>query len=341
MCASVNSFGVKSPGKLILSGEHSVVHGAPALAMATDPHIQTHFKASAKQLLTLKYNNFNGEFSGTKDDYIHYYRQGLKRFEEFQQGHRSIQQVLEDPKDLGICTIGYVFDTFDSQVKGPWHMTIESELPMGCGMGSSGALIVNLLHQMNHHYELQLTEEDWYSHCQHLESLQHGQSSGIDLFVSLQGGCHFFQGGKSERRDCPDVPFFRVNTGKPDSDTGECVQHTSKIFKGSNLCNDFSAVTSAMDDAIKLNSLSEIQRCIRENHRLLTSIGVVPQLIQDFIGYLETQCVFAKISGAGAIRGDRSGMILIAGEQSPQGLIERYSLNCYSVKGDNYGVHAT
>ena len=48
------------------------------------------------------------------------------------------------------------------------------------------------------------------------------------------------------------------------------------------------------------NNLNDIAEIIKENHKLLNYIGVVPSTINNFIGQIEQTGASAKICGAGA-----------------------------------------
>jgi mevalonate kinase len=77
---------------------------------------------------------------------------------------------------------------------------------------------------------------------------------------------------------------------------------------------------------------------IRENHRLLVQIGVVPEKVQRFISAVEARGGAAKICGAGAISGNAGGTLLLLAEELPQGLCEQYGYAADPVRGDPLGT---
>ena len=86
-------------------------------------------------------------------------------------------------------------------------ISISTELPIARGLGSSASLVISLtgglLHFLNTHYALNLSHEAIEDKINalgfHLESLFHGNPSGIDHITSLKGNCVVFQ--KSQEID--------------------------------------------------------------------------------------------------------------------------------------------
>jgi len=171
--------------------------------------------------------------------------------------------------------------------------------------------------------------------------MQHGHSSGLDLRVAMQGGCLFIQGDQLQTRSLPPFKLYLINTGTPESLTGECVEKAAVFFKESSLAEDFAATTLAMDGALQQGSLVEMNNCIRENQRLLTKIGVVPESVQEFIQVIEQHQGSAKICGAGAIKGDSAGVILALTDDPEllSTLCKRYNYEILSIVAEARGVH--
>ena len=136
----------------------------------------------------------------------------------------------------------------------------------------------------------------------------------------------------------PDWPLYIVNTGSPESSTGECVMHTKPLLENGNLAAEMGSVTRAFKDAIQQQQFQELQVAIRANHQLLIALGVVPQSIQMFIRYLETQGAAAKICGAGSIRGNKAGIVLIVSERDPTLWCHHFGYQAEKVSGDRHGL---
>ena len=77
---------------------------------------------------------------------------------------------------------------------------------------------------------------------------------------------------------------------------------------------------------------------MRENHRLLTRIGVVPGPVQQFINDVEHGGGAAKICGAGAVAGDKGGVVMVVSDAPPVDLCQRYGYELNAVRGEPLGV---
>ena len=81
-----------------------------------------------------------------------------------------------------------------------------------------------------------------------------------------------------------------------------------------------------------------MQAAVRENHKLLVKIGVVPDPIQQFIKDVEKWGGAAKTCGAGAVAGDSAGIVMVIAENPPIELCQRYGYELSAVRGDPLGV---
>jgi mevalonate kinase len=81
-----------------------------------------------------------------------------------------------------------------------------------------------------------------------------------------------------------------------------------------------------------------MQSLIRENHRLLCRIGVVPQKVQQFVSEVEAAGGAAKVCGAGSVRGDSGGAVLVLADFMPAALAEKYGYNVSPLRGDPLGT---
>jgi mevalonate kinase len=134
------------------------------------------------------------------------------------------------------------------------------------------------------------------------------------------------------------MKMYLVETGTPEATTGECVVQVKEQFQHDLIWNDFEAVTNEVEKAVRENNSTLMRSLIRENHRLLCRIGVVPQKVQQFIIDVETAGGAAKICGAGAIRGQNGGVVLVLADFMPSSLAEKYGYNVSPVRGDPLGT---
>lgn len=328
-----------APGKLILSGEHAVVHGAPALALAVNRFAKTTVSESKPSHVGFELRNLPYHASMTVQA-LKQVKQKLKsRYLAFSEGQVSIRDVLKLPFELSQYAVSKLLGEHHEHDEQGMHVATESTIPMGCGMGSSAAMIVSMLHAIACFRDLVFDEESYFKQAIETENLQHGRSSGLDIRVALRGGCMYYWQGECESRPMPSFPLYLINTGKPISNTGECVAHTNAIFyRDPSRIHAFTTVTDMMEQALRTNDLAQFSQAIKENHRLLVQLDVVPIKIQQLISAIEAEGLAAKICGAGAITGDKAGIVLVMGDKPPTELCLRLGYTIERVEPEMRGV---
>lgn len=334
-----------APGKLILSGEHAVVFGRPALAMAID--------RSATAELTAEEtgpSSGEGEVSFDLADLqqqerftvraLRDLRQRVSRnYRSFLDGELGLRDVLRKPVDLFEYAFIMLLDGLHLKFQDRLNIRLKSNIPMGCGMGSSAASILSLLRAIGHYFRVEFRPDWYYTYSLEAEKLQHGYPSGVDSYISLHGGAARFQNGAAERMPLPRFPMALVNTGTPATTTGECVSRVQSEFGADNpIWDEFDAVTRRMETAIRADDMDATLAAVRENHRLLTRIGVVPERVQAFVREVENEGGAAKISGAGAIAGEQAGMVMICGSMPTKAQLAAWGYKSESVRGEPLGV---
>jgi len=231
---------VSAPGKLILSGEHAVVYGYPALVAAVNKRL-------------------------------------------------SVNERLE----------------------------IKSDIPVGCGMGSSAAYAVAISTIKLGDLDKEKINEMAYE----LEKKQHGNPSGADNTVCTYGGFLWYrkevEGFKifsqiEQKRSA--LELLVHNTGKPQELTGEMVSYVGELYKNSPkkismILQDIEKMTR---DFLKFLMGQEINllELLKENERCLEELGVVSESTKKLVRDIEKIGGAAKVSGAGGKQG-ASGIILI------------------------------
>ncbi len=310
----MNKLVVRAPAKLILSGEHAVLYGAPALAIAVDSYSYTE----------ISYNKINKIFFD-----------------------------LEQPSKLAEYTANYLFNKLNlkfselSILSKGLDIKIDSDIPIGSGMGSSAAIILSILYSIGNLFKLNLSHEDYYELGLACENFQHGKSSGLDLKLVLNGGCIYFENQNITKRNIHDISmelFKLVNTGIPESSTKQCVDHARKYFKNNHsLVADFTEITKNLDYELNkdIKNIDNIKKIIRENNKLLNNIGVVSEKTQNFIKKIEQAGGAAKICGAGTVIGDASGVVLVINDEDNNNfsdLVKSYNYTQKNIKGVQDGI---
>ena len=89
-----------APGKLILSGEHSAVHGRPAIAMAIDRRAETTVTSGSKENVSFSLANYGSRQSFTLLALRDAQRRIATSYRLFQDGDLGICEVLLKPVEL-------------------------------------------------------------------------------------------------------------------------------------------------------------------------------------------------------------------------------------------------
>lgn len=330
-----------APGKIILSGEHAAVYGNPALALSVNRYVTTTITPENRPGILFDFEELNHR-SHLTGAVLQLLKAKIKdKYERFKQGDFSIRRVLKKPFELAQFAFGLAVDGFNLSLPHGIKIHIESTIPLGCGMGSSAATIVSVMFAIAEYSHKPLREDELYRLALNAEKMQHGISSGVDLRVSLHGGCLYINEGEVVSRPIPNWPLYLINTGSPASSTGECVQSAAKHLKTTNLLKEFAAVTNAMDAALQTQSIENFKVAVTENHRLLCAIQVVPDKIQRFVNELALYNAAAKICGAGTIKGEAAGMLMIAVNNIAeiQPIITQFGYQVTQINAEPRGVH--
>lgn len=331
----------RSPAKLILSGEHAVVYGNPAIAMAVNCYAESAIRPHLLPKIFFNFLNLKYAKSFTLKT-LHIFKERMqKQYHEFLEGNCGIKDVLKKPFELLQYTVTDLLENSHILLNQGVEIRSSSNIPIGCGMGSSAATVMSTLYALVHFFKLEFDPARILNLGKEAENLQHGRSSGLDLQLTLKGGCLKFQEGITEKRPFPNIPFTIVNTGMPLSTTGQCVSAVSNHFKSGTLKEDFRGITNAFDEALQQNHFEQMKFLIRENHKLLVKIGVVPLRVQEFIEALENEGAAAKICGAGSVMGDNAGVLLILNEEENhhiQKIVQDFGYVNQVVHEDPYGT---
>jgi mevalonate kinase len=327
-----------APGKIILSGEHAVVYGKPALISAVATFVQCRVAPNPTPGLAFGSDSF-GTHTTTADELRSRRGKAVENWEKFDSGQLEIMDVISSDHELLSLCWAELDAAYPDRPAPNATVHISSGLPVGCGMGSSAAVCAAAVSALAAACGLTLRLQELHELCLRLERFQHGNPSGADPYVAVHGGCVLFEKNRGAIPvDLPGVPLHIVQTGRPDSTTGEAVSQVRGTHGNSTIWDRFASTTAEVTDSVCSGDLDESIRTIRENHRLLVEIGVVPGRVQEFAADVESRGGAAKISGAGSVRGDAAGAVLVCAEQAPDELCGKYGYTVTQMKGELNGV---
>ncbi|MDO4435478.1 MAG: GHMP kinase [Cardiobacteriaceae bacterium] len=310
----------QAPGKIIITGEHAVVYGAPALVCAVpryttvsyQPHPQNHLDTLLTGISRARYPLSALKSLKHKLD---------KRFEAFLRGDLPVQHILHRPDDLLAYTLASLARKVANHLPLPYSgkLHTQSALPLGAGMGSSAAAIAATLVLTEHLLQSPLSLEERFEHVRFCERLQHGKGSAIDAAAVVFGGLQKLENGERQSASFSlNEHWYYWLDGIPQASTGECVAQVRAQFgQDKALWQSFETIINELLQT--LTQGNNPQSALRENQKLLQHIGVVPEATAKCIANIEASGGAAKISGAGSVRGNFGGILLIYHE-NPEAL---------------------
>ncbi len=271
----MKSFTKSLYAKCILSGEHAVLRGSPALVFPLKEYA-----------IAIKYeaNNeyFDCKFSGPHGDPLKFLFWGL-----LEEGLKRVEKNR-------------------SHLSG--HMELTSYLPLGGGLGASAALCVGVgvfLSKMGF-----IEDSKLFEFCRSLEDQFHGESSGVDIAISFFEKPMVYRRDKEsvlfEPRWIPKIYLFY--SGKKGV-TSDCVNKVKalKTMKP----NVFATLDQQMKDSAELciqalsesksdTSFEKLKEGLRLGQDCYEQWDLVPAVVQDALLKLKNGgAIQSKLTGSG------------------------------------------
>ncbi len=325
-----------APGKIIISGEHAVVYGNPALVMAVDRFSTCQVKPLKIKDILVQLPDLGINKSVAIAELPEIRNELLIKYKNYIDGQIQISQVLTDPVHLFVYLITSLTENYNLIPEQGFDLTVTSQLPIGGGMGSSASVIVSSLLAMATHLHVK-DDGPFYNLALEAENLLHGRSSGVDPYIALHGGCVKYRNKQAQKIQSPVWALNVAYTGKPVSGTGECVNMVRENFANSSIWSEFKDVTETMQSSLELQNENRFLQSVRSNHTLLTQIGVVPEKVQKFISIIENMGGAAKTCGAGAVRGENAGIVMFAGKVDPE-IVDEFGYSVYPISVEENGA---
>ena len=300
----MNEISANAPGKIIISGEHAVVAGAPAIAIPTHKKLQITLRKRADDKVICTSNGFTQQTYKIADI-------------------NAYQSNPQQPFNLLCCTLNAA-NKLTSLAHGI-DINIASDIEIGCGFGSSAALIVATLKAYCLMTHTDITHAELINLATQLESIQHAKSSGIDVIIAVTSSAIYFDNQTINYRQYKPQDWVIINTGQRSSSTAESVRHTQNEFNNNPLLiNAFTSVCNSIDKDLQTAAPS-LANNLRYNQQLLQKIGVVPENVTTFIKKAYALGATVKITGAGSIQGNSAGALLALRHPALEKLCSEYN----------------
>ncbi|GAB7008918.1 mevalonate kinase [Halorubrum trueperi] len=292
----------EAPGKVYLFGEHAVVYGEPAVPAAierratvtAEPRSDDHVRVEAEDL---SLDGFTVEYAGGTGDH----------------------PDVDVPTSLVEAAMGYVDaaveqarDAADAPDTG-FDITVESDIPLGAGLGSSAAVVVAGIDAATRALGESLDRRELADRAYRAESdVQEGQASRADTFCSTMGGAVRVEGDDCEPIETPNLPFV-VGFDGGAGDTGELVAGVGELRDEYRFAADTVASIGEIvrtgerlladadpGSAPDRELLDELGELMDFNHGLLSALGVSARSLDAMVwSARDAGAHGAKLTGAG------------------------------------------
>ncbi|MBI3619442.1 hypothetical protein HY213_05425 [Candidatus Peregrinibacteria bacterium] len=263
---------VSVSGKIILSGDHAVVSGLPGIAMPSRQRMTVTFEERDSGTLEVRCDP-----SMTHPAWQNYLDHIVRESEK-----------IADRKWFGT-------------------ITIESDIPIGKGMGSSTSAVIAIARC--------LFGEGCENHAQQIEDAVNPGNSGLDFAVIWNNRPLRFQRGH-EPKDIA-LPsslaqeMILIDTGTPSETTPQLVAWVQSCK--SELLPHLETIGRCTERIDRGEPLASV---IPDHHRAQIALGVVPQPVQALIGAIEQEGGVAKVIGGGGRTGG-GGIVLALHPRTP------------------------
>lgn len=258
-------------GKIILFGEHAVVWGAKALAAALPLCMEA--TASSNDTLCVEVPQWRFSITPTEKS-IH--------------GEAFAALLSHLP--------------FTPE---PLKIIVKSDIPPRAGLGSSAALAASVIHVIAAVHQEVLPFDVRFGAVQAWESVFHGNPSGIDATLALQGGILMYDRQTGATEVTAALPEILVVHSGTSGDTRTTVARVAKKMKrypieGQKRLDRIAVIAQTGLELLKKGETAALGELMFENHHHLIWFGVsTPELDSIVQTARQAGALGAKLTGGG------------------------------------------
>ena len=265
-----------APGKIILFGEHFVVHGTKAILAAIDKRVTV--TTTFTENKTIKVNSQLGTIEVP-----------------ISSSHEEVKSVFRPFIFLANKMIN------SNQNVNGLEVTIDSDIPVGVGLGSSSACCVAAAASISELFN-ELSSEEILKMSIEAEKTIFPDTSGADCTVCTYGG--MIEYPSVEKIDNTfDLNLLIANSMIPHN-TKNSVEKVNKFKENdeerfSQLCDLETKLIDEVITAMKNNDATTFGLKMSENQKYLEEIQISNDTLRDMISSLKEISLGTKITGAG------------------------------------------
>ncbi|CAG7727717.1 unnamed protein product [Allacma fusca] len=326
---------VSAPGKVILHGEHAVVHFKKAIAVSVGLYTTVEVQPLNSDRVTFQFPAIALDVSLSFDHIrelqasvgIDYRYSRLDAHKKIPLEPASVAVIQDFVKTMNLIPpsseaagaqakaaeafLGLYLAIFEEPTA--LLFNCQTELPVGAGLGSSASFAASLVGGMLQ-ISGKISEDFSLGDLEKInrwaffsEKFVHGSPSGIDNHVTTYGGAVVFQrgeGGKEETTEniiCPEIRALLVNT-KVARSTSAIIQKTNQLRqenleKWQKIMDDIGTLVEQAVEGFRKNSVQA--ELIQKNHELLQQLGVSHPALDKIIDLAQLFGYSGKLTGAG------------------------------------------
>lgn len=316
-------FKVSAPGKLHLLGEHVVVYNKPAILVAVDKRCIVEITARKDKKIKIASKNYKSLVTTTIAEIVEKFEQAEYHWKKYNENNdvSILKFITKDPLDYPQLIIGQFLNYHKIKSISGFDLTIDSQVPVGCGMGSSGSLAVSMIGALSLFANKPFNKKTINGIAFLAEKKKHGKPSGGDNSTSCYGKLVWFKKDEGIKPLSFGISenikknFYTVNIGTPKETTGEMVSRVRKLNEEKPLLTKeiFDRQGKLVKDlklALEKNLPKQITNILKMGEANLEKLGVVSKYAKEIIGDIERSGGAAKICGGGGIS-ESVGIILI------------------------------
>ena len=305
-----------APGKIILFGEHFVVHGTKAILAAIDKRVTV--TSTFTENKTIKVNSQLGTLEVPISSS---YEEVKSEFRPFVYLANKIINSNQNVNGL--------------------EVTIDSDIPIGVGLGSSSACCVAAAASISELFK-ELSSEEILNISIEAEKTIFPDTSGADCTVCTYGGMIEYEQftGTKKIDNTFELNLVIANSMIPHT-TKNSVERVSKFKENdeerfSQLCDLETKLIDEVIVAMKNNDVTTLGLKMSENQKYLEEIQVSNDTLRDMISSLNEISLGSKITGAG----DGGCVIALIKDENVDKVPTLLPKNkeCFSEKIDTKGV---
>ncbi len=294
-----------APGKVYLFGEHAVVYGEPAVPCAIELRAEVTVR-EREEGIRVQANDLS-----------------LDGFAVEYEGSASERPDIDAADSLVDAAMGYVNEAIE-QVRDAtgvedtgFEVHIDSEIPLGAGLGSSAAVAVAAIDAGTRELGVELPPAEIADRAYQVEhAVQEGEASRADTFCSAMGGAVRVEGDDCRQIESPELPFVIGYDGGA-GDTGALVSGVRNLKEqysfAANTVEAIGDIVRNGEKAVAEGDLDELGRLMNFNHGLLSALGVSSRSLDAMAWAARDAGAYgAKLTGAGG------GGCIVALDQTPE-----------------------